>query len=208
MKKGVPRSRRKEACGHARRFFGILTRYYKNEKHRQGALARVVRRAKEDGFSDQTVAALAQAATDAHLELEKSGRLDWEPSQEAIVKNRGYASKVEKAETRLEMDEARPIEASNKLLAVIEAEAIRAVNGPLERMKVALHQGRQYYIFWIRELIPIAHEHGTDSPEWKANVEKWVPKLHEPEFASEAAKMVADIFNRWKSTLPPRPGVV
>jgi transcriptional regulator with XRE-family HTH domain len=203
--KEVPRSRRKDACGHARRFFGILTRYYKNEKRRQGALARVVRRAKEDGFSDQTVAALMQAATDAHFELEKSGRLDWEPSQEAIIKNRGYAPKVEKAETRLEMDEVRPIEASNKMLGAIAAVAIEVVNKPLEKMKLGFYRGRQYYILWIRELIPIAYEHGTDSPEWKANVEKWAPKLHDPEFAREAAKMVADIYDRWKVKLPPKP---
>jgi hypothetical protein len=203
--KEVPRSRRKDACGHARRFFGILTRCYKNEKRRQGALARVVRRAKEDGFSDQTVAALMQAATDAHFELEKSGRLDWEPTQEEIIKNRGSAPKVLKAETRLEMDEVRPIEASNKMLGAIAAVAIQAVNKRLEKTKLAFHHGREYYIFWIRELIPIAYRWGTDSPEWKAEVEKWVPKLHDPEFAREAAKTVADLYNRWKVKLPPKP---
>jgi len=72
-------------------------------------------------------------------------------------------------------------------------------------MKVGFHHGREYYIFWIHELIPIAYAHGTDSPEWKAEVEKWVPKLHDAEFAREAAKMVADIYNRWKSKLPPKP---
>jgi transcriptional regulator with XRE-family HTH domain len=205
LKDEVPRSRRKDACGHARRFFGILTRYYKNEKRRQGALARVVRRAKEDGFSDQAVAALVQAATDAHLELEKSGRLDWQPSEEAIIKNRGHAPKVEKAETRLEMDEVRPVDESNKTLALIEALAIQEVGGRLDDMKVAHYQGQEYYFLWIRELIAIAYEHGTDSPEWKASVEQWAPKLEYPEFAREAAKMVADIYNRWKVKLPPKP---
>jgi transcriptional regulator with XRE-family HTH domain len=203
LKDEVPRSRRKDACRHARRFFGILTRYYKNEKRRQGALARIVRRAKEDGFSDQTVAALVQAATDAHLELEKSGRLDWQPSEEAIVKNRGHAPRVEKAETRLEIDEARPIEESNKTLALIEALAIQEVGGRLDDMKLAHYQGQEYYFMWIRELVGIAYERGTDSPEWKASVEQWAPKLHDPEFAREAAKMVADIYSRWKVKLPP-----
>jgi len=31
-----------------------------------------------------------------------------------------------------------------------------------------------------------------------------VPKLHDPEFAREAAVMIADVFNRWKSKLPPK----
>ena len=208
LKDEVPRSRRRDACGYARRFFGILTRCYKNEKRRQGALARVVRRAKEDGFSDQTVAALEQAATDVHLELEKSGRLDWQPSQEAIIESRGHAPKVEKAETRLEIDEARPIEESNKTLALIEALAIQEVGGRLDEMKVAHYHGQEYYFMWIRELVSIANEHGTDSPEWKGSIEKWAPKLHDPEFAREAAKMVADIYNRWKSKLPPRPAAV
>jgi hypothetical protein len=37
-----------------------------------------------------------------------------------------------------------------------------------------------------------------------AEVEKWVPKLHDPEFAREAAVIVADIYNRWKVKLPPK----
>jgi hypothetical protein len=53
-------------------------------------------------------------------------------------------------------------------------------------------------------VLRIAHEHGTDSPEWEAEVERWVPKLHDPEFVREAAKMVADVFNLWKVKLPPK----
>jgi len=37
------------------------------------------------------------------------------------------------------------------------------------------------------------------------NVQNWAPKLHDPEFAREAAQMVADIYNRWKVKLPPKP---
>ena len=108
----------------------------------------------------------------------------------------------------MEIDEARPIEESNKTLALIEALAIQEVGGRLDDMKVAHYHGQEYYFMWIRELVGIAYAYGTDSPEWKASVEQWAPKLHDPQFAREAAKMVADIFNRWKSTLPPRPGVV
>ena len=205
LKDEVPRSRRKDACGHARRFFGILTRYYRNEKRRQGALERVERRAKEDGFSDQTLAALVQAATDAHFELEKSGRLDWQPSQEAIVESRGRAPKVERAETRLEMDEVRPLEASNKMLGVIAAVAQEAVDASLRQVKLEYYHGREYYYRWINELIQVAYEHGTDSPEWKANVDERAPRLHDEKVAREAAAMIADIFNRWKVNLPPKP---
>ena len=208
LKDEVPRSERKYACNHGRRFFGILTRYYRQEARRKGALARVESSAKQHGFSTRVVAKLRDAADQAYRELLSSGRLDWAPSQEEIIKNRGHAPKVEKAETRMEIDEARPIEESNKTLALIEALAIQEVGGRLDDMKVAHYQGQEYYFMWIRELVGIAYAHGADSPEWKASVEQWAPKLHDPEFAREAAKMVADIFNRWKSTVPPRPGVV
>jgi transcriptional regulator with XRE-family HTH domain len=202
LKDDVPRSDRRDACNYGRRFFGILTRRYRHEARRTGALARVERDAREAGFSKSVVAALRDAANQAYRELLLAGRLDWEPTPEELVKNRGSAPKVLKAETRLEIDEARPIVAGNKLLALIDAEAIQAVNGRLEKMKVEFHHGREYYIFWIHELIPIAYEHGTDSPEWKAEVEKWVPKLHDAEFAREAAQMIADIYDRWKVKLP------
>jgi transcriptional regulator with XRE-family HTH domain len=204
VKNDVPRSRRRDACNHGRRFFGILTRHYRHEARRTSALARVEREAKHAGFSNKVVAMLRDAANQAYRELFLSGRLDWEPTQEEIIKNRGSAPKVVKAETRLEIDEARPVLAGNKILAVIDAEAIQAVNERLEKRKVGFYQGRQYYVFWIHELIPVAYEHGTDSPEWKAEVAKWVPKLHDPEFAREAAVMVADIYNRWKVKLPPK----
>ena len=63
---------------------------------------------------------------------------------------------------------------------------------------------KPHYIAWIDRLIPIADEHGTDSPEWQAEVEATVPKLHDPKVAREAAAMIADVFNRWKSKLPPK----
>jgi len=146
-----------------------------------------------------------QAATEAHLELKQSGRLDWQPTQEEIIKQRGHAPKVEKAETRLEIDEARPMRETNKTLALIEALAIAEVSGRLDEMKVAHDRGQAYYFMWIRELVSIAYAHGTDSPEWQASIEKWAPKLHEPGFARQAAQMVADIYNRWKVKLPPKP---
>ena len=205
VKDEVPRSRRKDACDVGRRFFGILTRHYRQEARRTSALERVDRRAKQDGFSNRVVETLRDGANQAYRELLLAGRLDWEPTQEEIIKNRGSAPKVLKAETRLEMDEVRPIELSNKLLGAIASVAIAAVNKPLEKMRLSFQHGRQYYIFWIHELVPIAYKYGTDSPEWKANVEKWVPKLHDPEFAREAANMVADIYNRWKVKLPLSP---
>jgi len=208
LKDDVPQSERKYACNHGRRFFGILTRYYRQEARRQGALARVECSAKQHGFSTRVVARLRDAADQAYRELLSSGRLDWSPSQEEIIKNRGHAPKVEKAETRLEIDEARPTVESNKTLALIEALAIQEVGGRLDEMKLAHYQGQEYYFMWIRELVGIAYAHGTDSPEWKASVEQWAPKLEYPEFAREAAKMVADIYNHWKVKLPPKPASV
>jgi transcriptional regulator with XRE-family HTH domain len=204
LKDEVPISERKYACRHGRRFFGILTRYYRQEARRQGALARVEQSAREHGFSAGVVAKLRDAADQAYRELLGSGRLDWTPSQEEIIKKRGHAPSVEKAETRLEMDEARPEEETNKTLGLIEALAIQEVGGRLDDLRLADYHGQEYYFLWINELVGIAYEHGTDSTEWKASVEKWAPKLSFPEYAREAAKTVADIYNRWKVKLPPK----
>jgi len=130
--------------------------------------------------------------------------LDWAPSEEEIIKNRGHAPRVEKAETRLEIDEARPIEESNKILALIEALAVQEIGGRLDDMKLAHYRGQEYYFMWIRELVGIAYAHGTDSPEWKASVDKWAPKLSLPDYAREAAQTVAAIYNRWRVKLPPK----
>ena len=170
----------------------------------QGALARVERRAKEDGFSDQTVAALLKAATDAHLELKQSGRLDWQPTQEELIKQRGHAPKVEKVETRLEMDELSPGIERNKTLGLIHAMTIQAVAARLDELRLAHHRGKDQYFAWIVRLIPIADEHGTDSPEWKAEVDATAPKMHDEAIAREVAALVAKTFDLWKSKLPPK----
>ena len=204
LKDEVPRSRRRDACGYGRRFFGILTRHYRSESRRTSALERVEREAKREGFSSRVVAMLRDAGNQAYRELLLAGRLDWEPTPEELVKNRGHAPRIEKAETRLEMDEARPVAESNKMLALIDSLAVSAVGGRLDEMKLAHYHGQEYYFTWIRELVAIAYSHGTDSPEWRASVETWAPKLQYPEFAREAATMVADIYDRWKVKLPPR----
>jgi hypothetical protein len=168
-------------------------------------LARVERRAKEDGFSEQTIAALLKAATDAHFELEQSGRLDWKPTEEEIIKQRGHAPKVERAETRLEMDEIAPGVEYNKTLAEIGMAALLAVDLRLDELKLDWYYVKQHYYAWIDRLIPIAEKHGADSPEWQAEVDATAPKLHDPALAREAAAIVAKTFNQWKVKLPPKP---
>jgi transcriptional regulator with XRE-family HTH domain len=206
LKGEVPRSERREACRYGRRFFGILTRHYRQEARRAGAMERVECDARSGGFSNRIVATLRDAAEQAHRELHLAGRLDWEPTQEEIVRNRGIAPKVEKAETRLEMDEVRPMEAAGKIFGLIDALAISEVNRRLDAMKVDFFTGKRHYYVWVRQLVLIAHANGTDSAEWKACVEQWAPRLAQPEFAREAAQMVADIYNRWKVKMPPTPG--
>jgi hypothetical protein len=205
LKDEVPRSRRKSACDCARRFFGILTRYYQHESVRKSALEWVERRAKEDGFSGRVVTALLNAATQAYVELHDSGRLDWEPSQEELIKRRGHAPKVEKTEIRLEMDEAGPGIVYSKTLGLIRAVALQAVSAKLDALKLDYFYVKRHYYAWIDRLIPIAAAHGTDSPEWKAEVDATAPKMHDEAIAREAAVMIAEVFNRWKVKLPPRP---
>ncbi|MCX6844420.1 MAG: helix-turn-helix domain-containing protein [candidate division WOR-3 bacterium] len=204
----VPRSERKCACGHARRFFGILTRYYKHEKRRESALARVERRAKEDGFSENVIAALLKAATDAHLELERSGRLDWQPTEEEIVKMAVYPPKVLKAETRLEADSASPVTAYNKAFGLVKAMVVQAVVARLDELRLAHHDGKDRYINWVDALLPLALEYGTDSPEWKARVYADVSKSRDPALTRQVAAIIVKTFNQWKVKLPPKPTAV
>jgi transcriptional regulator with XRE-family HTH domain len=205
LKDEVPRSQRKCACDDARRFFAILTRYYQHESVRKSALERVERRAKEDGFSGKVVVALLGAAAEAYGELRDTGRLDWEPSPEELIKRRGRAPKVEKTEIRLEMDEARPGIDYSKTLGLIRAVALQAVGAKLDALKLDYYYVKRHYFAWMDRLIPIADEHGTDSPEWQAEVDATAPKLHDPALAREAAALVANTFDIWKVKLPPRP---
>ena len=204
LKNEVPRSRRKSACGHARRFFGILTRFYRHEARRQGALARVERRAREDGLSDKVVAALLKVATAAHAELAQSGRLDWQPTQEEIIKRAGRAPKVEKAETRLEMAEVDPLSAQNEAYGLVRAMVVQAVVARLEELRLAHVGGRDRYINWIDTLLPVALEHGVESPEWKAKVSADAAKSQNPPLTRQVAAIVASTFDRWKVKLPPK----
>ncbi|MBM3313384.1 hypothetical protein FJY70_02175 [candidate division WOR-3 bacterium] len=208
LKADVPRSRRRSACNHARRFFGILTRFYRHKARRQGALARVERRAQEDGFSDQTVAALLQAATAAHAELARSGRLDWQPTQEEIIKQRGHAPRIERAETRLEMAEVSPLAAQNKAYGLVRAMVVRAVVAYLDELKLVHYQGKDRYVNWIDTLLPVAVEHGVNSPEWKAKVSTDAAKSQNPGLTAQVAVIVAGTFDQWKAKLPPKPDVV
>ena len=137
--------------------------------------------------------------------MQRTGRLDWEPTSDEIVKNRGHAPRVEKAETMLELEEAEPVRAHNKALALIQAMVTQVVAARLEALRVQFYRGQEYYFRWIQELMPIACERGTDSAEWKAKIEEWVPKLHDPGVAREMATLIAATYNRWKSALPPKP---
>ena len=103
------------------------------------------------------------------------------------------------------MDELAPGLARNKTLSLIRSMAVQAVAARLDKLRLAHHQGKEYYYYWIDRLIPIADEHGTDSAEWQAEVEATVPKLHDPKVAREAAALIAGVFNRWKVKLPPKP---
>jgi hypothetical protein len=86
--------------------------------------------------------------------------------------------------------------------------AVQAVAVRLDELRLAHHRGKEYYYAWIDRLIPIADEHGTDSPEWKTEVGATAPKLHDEAIAREAAALVAKTFNQWKVKLPPKSGAV
>jgi hypothetical protein len=86
--------------------------------------------------------------------------------------------------------------------------AVQGVAARLDQLRLAHHQGKEYYYYWIDRLIPIADEHGTESPEWQAAVDATAPKLHNEAIAREMAKLVAETFDQWKVKLPPKPVAV
>jgi hypothetical protein len=205
LKDDVPRSRRKDAGNHARRAFGVLTRHYRTGARRQSALERIERRAKEDGFSGQTVAALIAAAAGAYSELALTGRLEWEPTEGEIIKRRGHAPKVMKAETRMEMDSVRPKEGYGRAYGLVRAVVFVEAEERLSAARLDYYGVKRFYYHWLDRLLEIAVEHGPDSAEWRAEVDATAPKMHDEAFAREAAAVIAKTFNRWKVKLPPRP---
>ena len=205
LKDEVPKSQRRFACDLSRRFFSILTRYYASTARRQGALDRIERRAAEEGFSKETIAALLDAATQSYNQLLLSGRLDWEPTQMEIISRRGQAPKVLKAEARLDIEEAKPVSEENKAYGLIRAMAFMAVNEKLDEQKLDFYFVKRHYHAWVDRLLPIALAHGTGSPEWQAEVDATAPKLHDETFARAMATLAAKTFERWKVKLPPKP---
>jgi transcriptional regulator with XRE-family HTH domain len=205
LKDEVPRSERRFACDISRRFFGILTRYYSSTARRQGALNRIERRATEEGFSKETIAALLDAATQSYNQLLLLGRLDWEPTQEEIIRRRGNAPTVLKAEARMDIAEAKPVSGQNRAEGLIRAMVQSAVNEKLEGQKLDHYFVKRHYHAWIDRLVQIALAHGTGSPEWQAEVDATAPRLHDEAFARSMATLAAETFERWKVKLPHKP---
>jgi hypothetical protein len=205
LKDEVPKSGRKQACEYARRFFGVLTRYYQHESRRKSALERIERRAKEDGLPGRLVLAMLNTASKAYCELLDSGRLDWEPSPEELIKRRGHAPRVLKAETRIETDEAKPVSEQNQAYGLIRAMVLMAVNAKLDEQKLDHYLVKRHYHAMVDRLLEIALAHGTGSPEWQAEVDATAPHLHDESFARATAALAAETFDLWKVKLPPRP---
>ena len=57
----------------------------------------------------------------------------------------------------------------------------------------------------VDRLVEIAFKHGTDSPEWRAEVDDAAPRLHDESLARAVAALAAETFERWKVKLAPKP---
>ena len=204
LKDTLPPRQRGRACAIGRRFFDVLTRDYANPRRRSTALALAERRAGNAGFDAATVATLLQAATDAHDELKRTGRLEWEPTPDQIVAARGHAPAANKAENRLAEEEVQPSVLYQMSIGLVRNMVSSAVNRRLEELRLDF-QTRNPYRQWARNLVDIAIEHGTDSPEWRAETDRAAPRLHDPALAREVASSAAATFEVWKSRIPPKP---
>jgi len=202
LKDEVPKSERRFACDVSRRFFGVLTRYYSSAVRRQAALHRIERRAADGGLSKATIAALLDAATQSYNQLLLSGRLDWEPTQEEIIRRCGKAPTVLKAEARMDIDDAKPVSEEHRTRGLIRAVVLMAVNEKLDEQKLDHHFVKRYYHDWIDRLVEIAFAHGIDSSEWQAEVDATAPRLHDETFARSMAVLAGNSFERWRVKLP------
>lgn len=200
----LPKSDRRRAAAIGRRFFGILTRHYASEQRRRLALNRAEQRARDDGLPASVVTAMLTAATQAHSELQLSGRLDWKPTEEQIVQTASRAPQVEKAETRLEREELQPQAEYNKAAELVRLMMRDAGDAYLEKLHLDFAT-RRHYLNWFDKLFAIAVEHGTDSAAWQAEIARAAPDLHDPTVASAVAQAVAQAFDIWKKRLPPKP---
>jgi transcriptional regulator with XRE-family HTH domain len=205
LKDDVPKSQRRFACDTSRRFFSVLTRYYASTARRKAALDRIERRAEEEGFSKDTIAALLDAATQSYDQLLLSGRLDWEPTQEEIIRRHGQAPKILKAEAQMDIEEAKPVSERSKAESLVRTMVFMAVNQKLDEQKLDFYFVKRYYHAWMDRLVQIAFAHGTDSPEWQSEVDATAPRLHDETFARATAALAAATFDRWKVKLQPKP---
>jgi hypothetical protein len=112
---------------------------------------------------------------------------------------------VLKAEARLDIEEAKPISEQNQAYGLIRAMAQMAVNAKLDEQKLDHYLVKRHYYTWIDRLLPIALEHGTDSPEWQTEVDTTAPRLHDETFARAMATLATATFERWKANLRPKP---
>jgi transcriptional regulator with XRE-family HTH domain len=208
LKDNVPKSERRFACDTSRRFFSVLTRYYASTARRRNALDRIERRAVEQGFSKETIAALLDAATQSYNQLLLLGRLDWEPTQEEIIRRRGQAPKILKAEARMDIEEAKPASERSKAESLVRTMVFMAVNQKLEERKLDFYLVKRHYHAWVDRLLRIALAHGAGSKEWQAEVDATAPRLHDEVFARAMATLAAQTFEQWKVKLPPKPPAV
>ena len=122
----------------------------------------------------------------------------------ALRKRRGQASTVLKAETKHEIDEARPVREENKAQNLVRVMVQMAVNEKLEEKKLDHFSVKRHHQTWVDRLVGIGFKHGPNSPEWQKDVDATAPKLHDEAFARQMAALAAETFNRW--TKPRAPG--
>jgi hypothetical protein len=79
-----------------------------------------------------------------------------------------------------------------------------SVNPRLEKLRLE-YKTTNAYLYWAERLVDIAVAHGTDSEEWRADVEATVSKMHDAGVAREVARGAAEAYEIWKKKLPPRP---
>ena len=79
-----------------------------------------------------------------------------------------------------------------------------AVEKNLQRQKLDFFHVKQHYHTMVDRLVEIAFKHGTDSAEWRAEVDAAAPRLHDEALARQMAVVAAEALNLWSKRLPRR----
>jgi transcriptional regulator with XRE-family HTH domain len=198
----VPVSKRKATCEYGRRVFGAMKRFRKDALRRWARLQKLEHDAIEQGLDRAAVDAMTRAGIAAYEQLEKEGRLDWQPTPEEFVELRKGPFTVIRAEAQLDMEAAGMSRQYNKARYLFETLIALDVNRELSKQRIDTDILRRIYT-WVMAVLETAIEKGVDAARQK--VEDDVPRSRAPDLYRLAADKALLLLDQRRHKLPVEP---